>query len=193
MRRARARAPSAVSWRALPSSLRAPPPLPPPPPGARSAQTRLFVSAGILGEAEAAAMPGKLKVKIVAGRHLPVMDRASDLTDAFVEVGSWSCPSEHGAPSPALPAVPGSVEGCPPAPSPLDVAIRPGQVPPPGSRCPPGSERQSDHLPVRGVAAETLTRPRLRLGGEGPLLQPALQGQPQSWGATTSNPYPNTV
>nr|XP_042704738.1 C2 domain-containing protein 5 isoform X24 [Chrysemys picta bellii] len=31
-------------------------------------------------------MPGKLKVKIVAGRHLPVMDRASDLTDAFVEV-----------------------------------------------------------------------------------------------------------
>uniref|UniRef100_A0A8C9EVD6 C2 calcium dependent domain containing 5 n=1 Tax=Pavo cristatus TaxID=9049 RepID=A0A8C9EVD6_PAVCR len=30
-------------------------------------------------------MPGKLKVKIVAGRHLPVMDRASDLTDAFVE------------------------------------------------------------------------------------------------------------
>ncbi|XP_039617526.1 C2 domain-containing protein 5 isoform X7 [Polypterus senegalus] len=31
-------------------------------------------------------MPGKLKVKICAGRHLPVMDRASDLTDAFVEV-----------------------------------------------------------------------------------------------------------
>ncbi|MGH0158010.1 UNVERIFIED_CONTAM: hypothetical protein FKN15_034672 [Acipenser sinensis] len=30
-------------------------------------------------------MPGKLKVRIVAGRHLPVMDRASDLTDAFVE------------------------------------------------------------------------------------------------------------
>ena len=34
-----------------------------------------------------AIMPGKLKAKIVAGRHLPVMDRASDLTDAFVEVG----------------------------------------------------------------------------------------------------------
>lgn len=33
-------------------------------------------------------MPGKLKAKIVAGRHLPVMDRASDLTDAFVEVGN---------------------------------------------------------------------------------------------------------
>uniref|UniRef100_A0A4W4G4S4 C2 domain-containing protein 5 n=1 Tax=Electrophorus electricus TaxID=8005 RepID=A0A4W4G4S4_ELEEL len=31
-------------------------------------------------------MPGKLKAKVVAGRHLPVMDRASDLTDAFVEV-----------------------------------------------------------------------------------------------------------
>lgn len=31
-------------------------------------------------------MPGKLKAKIVAGRHLPVMDRASELTDAFVEV-----------------------------------------------------------------------------------------------------------
>lgn len=33
-------------------------------------------------------MPGKLKAKIVAGRHLPVMDRASDLTDAFVEVNA---------------------------------------------------------------------------------------------------------
>lgn len=36
-------------------------------------------------------MPGKLKVKIVAGRHLPVMDRASDLTDAFVEVSEAHC------------------------------------------------------------------------------------------------------
>ncbi|KAI8513861.1 C2 domain-containing protein 5 [Branchiostoma belcheri] len=32
------------------------------------------------------AMPGKLKVRVVAGRDLPIMDRASDLTDAFVEV-----------------------------------------------------------------------------------------------------------
>lgn len=32
-------------------------------------------------------MPGKLKVRIVAARDLPVMDRASELTDAFVEVG----------------------------------------------------------------------------------------------------------
>ncbi|XP_014661687.1 PREDICTED: C2 domain-containing protein 5-like [Priapulus caudatus] len=31
-------------------------------------------------------MPGKLKVKVIEGRNLPVMDRASDLTDAFVEV-----------------------------------------------------------------------------------------------------------
>lgn len=31
-------------------------------------------------------MPGRLKVKVIAGRHLPIMDRASDLTDAFVEV-----------------------------------------------------------------------------------------------------------
>jgi len=31
-------------------------------------------------------MPGKLKVRVVAGRHLPIMDRASELTDAFVEV-----------------------------------------------------------------------------------------------------------
>jgi len=31
-------------------------------------------------------MPGRLKVKIISGRHLPVMDRASDLTDAFVEI-----------------------------------------------------------------------------------------------------------
>lgn len=66
----------------------------PPPPAGRSAQTRLFVSAGAQEEAEAETMPGKLKVKIVAGRHLPVMDRASDLTDAFVEVGARSCPSK---------------------------------------------------------------------------------------------------
>ncbi|XP_038207190.1 C2 domain-containing protein 5 isoform X4 [Zerene cesonia] len=31
-------------------------------------------------------MPGKIKVKVLAGRNLPVMDRASDTTDAFVEV-----------------------------------------------------------------------------------------------------------
>ncbi|XP_064599644.1 C2 domain-containing protein 5-like isoform X2 [Liolophura sinensis] len=31
-------------------------------------------------------MPGRLKVRVVAGRDLPVMDRASELTDAFVEV-----------------------------------------------------------------------------------------------------------
>lgn len=32
------------------------------------------------------AMPGKVKVKILAGRNLPVMDRGSDTTDAFVEI-----------------------------------------------------------------------------------------------------------
>ena len=31
-------------------------------------------------------MPGKLKVKILAAKNLPIMDRASDSTDAFVEV-----------------------------------------------------------------------------------------------------------
>lgn len=31
-------------------------------------------------------MPGKVKVRVVAGRNLPVMDRASDTTDAYVEV-----------------------------------------------------------------------------------------------------------
>jgi hypothetical protein len=31
-------------------------------------------------------MPGKLKVRIMAARDLPVMDRASELTDAFAEV-----------------------------------------------------------------------------------------------------------
>ncbi|XP_027790013.2 C2 domain-containing protein 5 isoform X1 [Marmota flaviventris] len=51
----------------------------------RATQPR-FLSHRAQGEAEAETMPGKLKVKIVAGRHLPVMDRASDLTDAFVEV-----------------------------------------------------------------------------------------------------------
>lgn len=33
-------------------------------------------------------MPGKLKVRILAGRDLPVMDRSTDLTDAFVEVSN---------------------------------------------------------------------------------------------------------
>lgn len=47
-------------------------------------------------------MPGKLKVKIVAGRHLPVMDRASDLTDAFVEVGG-----DRGRGAPPLRHLPG--------------------------------------------------------------------------------------
>ena len=31
-------------------------------------------------------MPGKVRVKVVAGRNLPVMDRSSDTTDAFAEV-----------------------------------------------------------------------------------------------------------
>lgn len=31
-------------------------------------------------------MPGKLKIRILAGRDLPVMDRSTELTDAFVEV-----------------------------------------------------------------------------------------------------------
>lgn len=31
-------------------------------------------------------MPGKLKVRILTARNLPVMDRASELTDAFVEI-----------------------------------------------------------------------------------------------------------
>uniref|UniRef100_H2YYF5 C2 domain-containing protein n=1 Tax=Ciona savignyi TaxID=51511 RepID=H2YYF5_CIOSA len=41
-------------------------------------------------------MPGRLKVRVLSGRHLPVMDRASELTDAFVEVkfGSTSYKTE---------------------------------------------------------------------------------------------------
>lgn len=31
-------------------------------------------------------MPGKIKVKVLAGRNLPVMDRAGDTTDAYVEI-----------------------------------------------------------------------------------------------------------
>ncbi|XP_043197574.1 C2 domain-containing protein 5-like, partial [Amphibalanus amphitrite] len=31
-------------------------------------------------------MPGKVKVRVLAGRNLPVMDRANDTTDAFVEI-----------------------------------------------------------------------------------------------------------
>ena len=31
-------------------------------------------------------MPGKVKVKILAGRNLPIMDRSSETTDAYVEI-----------------------------------------------------------------------------------------------------------
>jgi len=31
-------------------------------------------------------MPGKIKVRVLGARHLPVMDRASELADAFVEI-----------------------------------------------------------------------------------------------------------
>lgn len=31
-------------------------------------------------------MPGKIKVKVLAGRNLPVMDRSGDTTDAYVEI-----------------------------------------------------------------------------------------------------------
>lgn len=31
-------------------------------------------------------MPGKVGVKIKAGRNLPVMDKSSDTTDAYVEI-----------------------------------------------------------------------------------------------------------
>jgi len=36
-------------------------------------------------------MPGTVKVKVVSARGLPVMDRSTDLTDAFVEVSSGVC------------------------------------------------------------------------------------------------------
>ena len=31
-------------------------------------------------------MPGKIIVRVLGARHLPIMDRASELTDAFVEI-----------------------------------------------------------------------------------------------------------
>ena len=31
-------------------------------------------------------MPGKLKVRVVSARNLPIMDRSSESSDAFVEV-----------------------------------------------------------------------------------------------------------
>ena len=36
-------------------------------------------------------MPGKVKVKILAGRNLPVMDRSSNTTDAYVELKLGNC------------------------------------------------------------------------------------------------------
>ncbi|KAH0516398.1 C2 domain-containing protein 5 [Microtus ochrogaster] len=93
-------------------------------------------------------MPGKLKVKIVAGRHLPVMDRASDLTDAFVEVGAWSCPPRARGAEPCPASHPRLRGGMPTRPQPVGCGLGHDS----GVRAPPG------HLPVRGVAAETLAR-----------------------------------
>lgn len=45
-----------------------------------------FVTASAWECSEATTMPGKVKVKILAGRNLPVMDRSSDTTDAYVEI-----------------------------------------------------------------------------------------------------------
>lgn len=41
-------------------------------------------------------MPGKVRVKVLAGRNLPVMDRSSDTTDAYVEIkfGSVTCKTD---------------------------------------------------------------------------------------------------
>ena len=39
--------------------------------------------------AEFGKMPGIVQVKVAAARDLPVMDRSSELTDAFVEVNFW--------------------------------------------------------------------------------------------------------
>ena len=35
-------------------------------------------------------MPGTVRVTVLAARNLPVMDRASELTDAFVEVRQYT-------------------------------------------------------------------------------------------------------
>lgn len=34
-------------------------------------------------------MPGTVKVRVISARNLPVMDRATFLTDAFVEVNRF--------------------------------------------------------------------------------------------------------
>lgn len=41
-------------------------------------------------------MPGKVRVKVLAGRNLPVMDRSGDTTDAYVEIkfGSVTCKTD---------------------------------------------------------------------------------------------------
>lgn len=54
-----------------------------------------MLTSAILGELEQAKvyaeferMPGIVQVKVAAARDLPVMDRSSELTDAFVEVNN---------------------------------------------------------------------------------------------------------
>lgn len=133
-------------------------------------------------------MPGKLKVKIVAGRHLPVMDRASDLTDAFVEVGAWSCPPGARGAEPCPARRPRLRGGKPTRPQPVGCGQGHGR----GVRAPPG------HLPVRGVAAETLARlhdlvyeSEVKSHGCSTSTQPTLWAQPQSHGATPPCPFPN--
>lgn len=90
---ATARPPLSVTRR-VPGSARSSPRAPAPPPSPAGLGARRRLACLFLQEPKERPkprkMPGKLKVKIVAGRHLPVMDRASDLTDAFVEVGARS-------------------------------------------------------------------------------------------------------
>lgn len=94
-------------------------------------------------------MPGKLKVKIVAGRHLPVMDRASDLTDAFVEVcgrGGTPGPGAGGRPPPRARTCrrPRGAEA--PAPPPRCPGPPPRGAPPAGWAVPPRGVRRSAAL-----------------------------------------------
>ncbi|XP_075362573.1 C2 domain-containing protein 5 isoform X9 [Mycteria americana] len=80
------RQPQTVARRGACAPAPSPPPSAPVPCRAAPWDTRGCFLPAAGGRRRRRKMPGKLKVKIVAGRHLPVMDRASDLTDAFVEV-----------------------------------------------------------------------------------------------------------
>lgn len=73
----------------VPGNLRAPPPTPLPTDVQHDVSRKggiVYVNSRDTDSWISTSMPGIVQVKVVSARDLPIMDRSSELTDAFVEV-----------------------------------------------------------------------------------------------------------